>query len=129
MTVALGLTLGVFPILGSTMLLCGLAAVLLRLNQPIIQLVNYFAYPLQFLLIIPFYQAGEMLFRQTPVPLSISLLFERFRADAWQFMKDFGQIAAQGIAVWCLLAPVVVATIYFVVRPPLRSLARKSAAQ
>jgi uncharacterized protein (DUF2062 family) len=125
LTIALGLVLGVFPILGSTTLLCGLAAVVLRLNQPIIQLVNYFAYPLQLALIIPIYRAGEILFHQAPVPLSIPLIFARFRADFWQFLRDFGMIAVQGIVVWCLLAPVVVAVLYFSLRPALRVLARK----
>jgi uncharacterized protein (DUF2062 family) len=125
LTVALGLVLGVFPILGSTTLLCALAGFVWQLNQPIIHLVNYVAYPLQLALIIPTYRAGEMLFRQTPVPLSIPLLFERFRADFWQFLKDYGMVALQGIAVWCLLAPFVAAALYFLLRPPLRTLARR----
>jgi uncharacterized protein (DUF2062 family) len=123
LTIALGMVLGIFPILGSTTLLCGLAALWLRLNQPVIQLVNYFAYPLQLALIIPLYRAGEMLFRQTPVPLSIPFLFERFQADFGQFLRDFGMIALQGIVVWCLLAPVLVGALYFTLRPPLRRLA------
>ena len=125
LTIALGLVLGIFPILGSTTVLCGLAAVALRLNQPVIQLVNYFAYPLQLALIIPIYRAGEILFFKTPVPLSIPFLFERFKADFGQFLRDFGMIAVQGIVVWCLLAPVVVAVLYFSVRPALRILAGK----
>lgn len=127
LTVALGLMLGIFPILGATMFLCALAAAVLRLNQPVMQLVNYLAFPLQLALIIPFYRAGEILFQQSPVPLSIPLLFERFRADTWQFLKDFSQIAAQGIAVWCLMAPLGVAVLYYVLRPPLRMLARQIA--
>lgn len=122
LTIALGMVLGIFPILGSTTLLCGLAAVWLRLNQPIIQLVNYFAYPLQLALIIPIYRGGEILFRQTPIPLSIPLIFERFKADFGQFLRDFGMIAVQGIVVWCLLAPVLVGVLYFVFRPFLRGL-------
>lgn len=127
LTVALGLTLGIFPILGSTMLLCGLAAIALRLNQPVIQLVNYFAYPVQLALLIPFYRAGELLFRKTPTPLSIPLFFERIRADFWQFLRDFGMIAVQGIVVWALLAPALLAAIYFTTRPLLRRLARRTA--
>lgn len=122
LTIALGVVLGIFPILGSTTLLCGLAAVAWRLNQPIIQLVNYFTYPLQLALIIPIYRGGEMLFRQTPVPLSIPFLFERFKADIGQFLRDFGMIAVQGIFVWCLLAPVLVGMLYFALRPILRGL-------
>ena len=125
LTIALGFVLGVFPILGSTTILCGLAAVLLRLNQPIIQLVNYFAYPLQFALIIPIYRLGETLFRKEHIPLSIPLIFERFRADFGQFLKDFGMIAVQGVVVWCLLAPLAVGLLYYCVRPPVCALARR----
>ena len=125
LTIALGLVLGIFPILGSTTILCGLAAVLLRLNQPIIQLVNYFAYPLQLALIIPIYRLGETLFRKPHIPLSIPLLFERFRADFGKFLADFAIIAVQGIVVWCLLAPVVAAILYYAFRPPLRALATR----
>jgi len=127
LTVALGLVLGIFPILGATTLLCGAAAIALRLNQPIIQLVNYFAYPVQLALIIPIYQAGEKLFGNAPIPLSIPLIFERFRADFGQFLRDFGMIAVQGIVVWCILAPVLVAGIYFTTGPLLRRLARRTA--
>lgn len=116
LTVALRVGLGIFPTPGSTTLLCGLAAVSLRLNQPVIQLVNYFTYPLQLALIIPIYRAGEILFFQTPVPLSIPLLFERFKAD-------FGMIAVQGAVVWCLLASLIVPVLYFSFRAPLRTLA------
>ena len=125
LTVALGIVLGTFPILGSTTLLCGIAAATFRLNQPIIQLVNYFVYPLQLVLVIPFYRAGETLFGKDHIPLSIPLLFQRFGADAWQFVKDFGMIAVHGIIVWTLLAPLCIATFYFLTRPPLRGLALK----
>jgi hypothetical protein len=58
LTIALGIILGVTPVLGSTVLLCTLAATVLRLNLPAIQLVNGVVYPLQFILLIPFYRLG-----------------------------------------------------------------------
>ena len=126
LTIALSLVLGIFPILGSTTILCGVVAAVLRLNQPIIQLVNYFAYPLQLALIIPIYRLGETLFRKPHIPLSIPLLFERFRADFGKFLADFGIVALQGIAVWCLLAPVGAAILYYAFRPALRALAQRT---
>jgi uncharacterized protein (DUF2062 family) len=45
LSVALGVTLGVFPLLGSTTALCALAAFTMQLNLAAIQLVNYFVYP------------------------------------------------------------------------------------
>ena len=71
LSIALGITLGVTPVLGSTSILCFLAAVVFRLNVPAIQLVNYFVYPLQFALLIPFIRMGEWIFAARP-PVSPS---------------------------------------------------------
>ena len=128
LTLALGAVLSIFPILGATTILCTLAAFTLKLNQPIIQLINYLAYPAQLALLIPFYRAGETLFGHPHIPLSITFLLARFRADPRQFLRDFGMIGVQGIAVWCLVAPLLATVIYFAVRPPLTALARRTVA-
>ena len=127
LTLALGAVLSIFPILGATTILCTLTAFALRLNQPVIQLTNYLAYPAQLALLIPFYRAGETLFGKQHVPLSIQFLLESFRADPAHFLREFGIIGLQGIAVWALVAPVLVAVLCFALRPPLRALARRSA--
>ncbi len=62
MTVALGVTVGILPILWGSTLVCALLAVVFGLNQAGIQAVNYLAYPLQFALLVPFYRLGERLF-------------------------------------------------------------------
>src|SRR5262249_2671304 len=67
LTIAVGLVLGVTPILGSATLLCTLAAGLLRLNLGAIQLVNGIVYPLQLALVIPFLRIGAWLFG-APLP-------------------------------------------------------------
>lgn len=123
LTIALGIVLGIFPILGATTLLCGIAAARLGLNQPIIQLVNYFVYPVQLLTLLPFYRAGETLFGRPHLPLSIPMLIERFRDNTAKFFGDFGMIAVAGIVVWCLVAPLLGAALYFTLRTPLRRLA------
>lgn len=128
LTVALGIVLGIFPILGSTTLLCALAGLWLRLNQPVIQLINYFVYPLQIALLLPFYRAGETLFQQPHVPIfSIADLMQRFQASPTQFMVDYGMVGVYGIVVWCLVAPLLIAALYFATRPLLRGLASRSA--
>jgi uncharacterized protein (DUF2062 family) len=124
LTVALGIALGVFPILGTTTALCAIVGILVKLNQPILQAVNYLVYPLQLVLLIPFYRAGEHLLGRPPIPLSIPLLLERFQASATQFLKDFGMIGVGGILVWLIVAPGTIAVIYYATRAPLRALAR-----
>jgi uncharacterized protein (DUF2062 family) len=132
LTLALGGTLGIFPILGATTLMCAVVGVWLRLNQPIIQLVNYLVYPLQIVLLIPFYRAGEHLFGADPVPIvNLPDLIARFGADPWQFLIDYGLVGLYGIAVWCLVAPVLALLAYALLKPTLAAMAgaiRSSAA-
>ena len=81
LTIALGVVLGVTPVLGSTTLLCTAAALLLRLNLPAIQLVNGVTYPLQFVMLIPFYRLGAWMFRADVSSVSLQrvagLIFRR----------------------------------------------------
>jgi uncharacterized protein (DUF2062 family) len=129
LALALGAVLGIFPILGVTTLLCAVVGIGLRLNQPVIQLVNYLAYPLHIALLIPFYRAGERLFGAQPVPLAnMPELIARFRAGPWQFMLDYGRVGLYGVTVWCLVAPLLAALVYFALRPAVAALARRRAA-
>jgi uncharacterized protein (DUF2062 family) len=124
LTIALGGVLGIFPILGATTFLCAVIGVWLRLNQPIIQLVNYLVYPAQLLLLLPFYRAGETLFQQPHVPLfSLTELMQRFDADPWQFVIDYGMVGVYGVVVWSLIAPALIAMTYYTLRPVLQRMA------
>lgn len=124
LALAAGSVIGIFPILGATTLLCAMFAFVLKLNQPVIQLVNYLIYPLQIALLFPFYRAGEKLFGQTPVPLlSIGELNTRFWAAPGQFLIDYGLVALYGATVWTLLAPALAALIYLLFKPALTRLA------
>jgi len=124
LTVAMGLTLGLFPILGSTTLLCFLAGLVLKLNQPIIQLVNYVVYPLQVAGIYFFIRIGEWLTRTPPLQFSIAGLIQQFRAAPLPFFQQFGMTALRGVLAWTLMAPFAAAAIYFILLPVLRRLAR-----
>lgn len=123
LTIALGAVLGIFPIFGATTVLCGIAGVALRLNQPLIQLVNYLLSPLQLALLIPFYRAGERLFGAELLPIiDIPELVARFGADPWQFVIDYGRVGMYGIAAWCLVAPPLVLLVYALAKPALVTL-------
>jgi uncharacterized protein (DUF2062 family) len=122
LTVAVGATLGLFPILGSTTLLCFLAGVLLKLNQPIIQGINYLVYPLQVTGIYFFIRTGEWLTRTPPLRFSIGGLLQQFRAAPLHFFQDFGMTALRGILAWALIAPFLAAALYCLTLPALRRL-------
>lgn len=55
---AVGLVLGVFPVYGCPTIFCAVAAVILRLNFPAIQLINTLASPLQIVLLVPLNRLG-----------------------------------------------------------------------
>ena len=124
LTLAIGLILGLFPIFGTTSALCVLAALWLKLNQPIIQLVNWFAAPLQLPGIYLFARIGERLTRSPPVPFSITGLVQQFRASPWQFLQQFGSTGLRAVLAWLLIAPVIAALVYVALRPALRRLTR-----
>jgi uncharacterized protein (DUF2062 family) len=125
--IAIGLALGIFPALGSTTLLCFLAALLFRLNLPAIQLVNYLVYPLQLVLLLPFIRAGEFLFHSARLPLSLSQIATMFKASAWQTTKILWLSTVHAIVVWALIAPLAIYVLYLALAPLLRKVASQTA--
>jgi uncharacterized protein (DUF2062 family) len=105
LSVALGLVFGIFPMYGCPTLLCAAAAVLLRLNLPALQLVNYLSSPLQVALLAPFNQLGQRLLRDpgtAPAPHVAGL----FHADIWRLLSSLSTAAMHAIAGWlCVCVP------------------------
>jgi uncharacterized protein (DUF2062 family) len=123
LTIALGFNLGIFPIMGATTTLCAVAAFCLRLNQPVIQLVNWLVYPLQLITILVFVRIGEGMLGAPRVSFSVPELVRKFDASPVRFLKEFGMTGVHGIIAWCVLAPVAAALIYFLLLTPLKKLA------
>ncbi|MFQ5675680.1 MAG: DUF2062 domain-containing protein [bacterium] len=123
--IAFGVTLGVIPVLGSTTLLCAIAAFLFRLNPAAIQLVNYLVYPLQILLLIPFYRAGEHLFRAEVLPLSVSQVLALINEDFWGAVRLLWDTTVHAVVVWGILAPILGVILYAALLPLVRRLPLK----
>jgi len=120
---AYGLTLGIFPIIGSTTLLALLVGIPLRLNQPVLQAFKTLATPLQWALVLGFYRLGETLYGVPHVELSIPRMMERFFAEPGPFFRDYGMTALYGITVWLLMAPVLLLALYAISRPLIEGMA------
>jgi uncharacterized protein (DUF2062 family) len=125
LSLALGVALGVFPMLGTTTALCALAALILRLNLPAIQIVNYFVYPLQIALLIPFFRAGEKLFGAPHLPLSVAQILAAVHASFWGATRFLWTTIWHAMIAWCLIAPVFVALAYVPLVPVLRRIASR----
>lgn len=123
--IAWGLVIGIFPIIGSTTLLSLIAGVPLKLNQPILQAFKTLATPAQWALLLGFYRAGEWLFDAPHVSIHIPSMIERFFAEPGPFFRDYGMTALYGIAVWCLVAPVLIVGIRVASQALVEGLARR----
>jgi uncharacterized protein (DUF2062 family) len=120
LSIAIGIALGVFPVLGSTTVLCAAAALLLHLNLPAIQIVNWLVYPLQIVLLLPFIRLGEIIYRAPPLPLNTTQVLALVRAGAWAATKQLGRSGIHAITAWTLVAPFAALLIYAILTPLLR---------
>jgi uncharacterized protein (DUF2062 family) len=125
LTLAVGLCLSVPPVIGTTTILCALAAVVLRLNQPLIQAVNFLAYPLQLLLLVPYLRLGEWLFREPHTPLSPSKIAAMARADPRGAISSLGTVVWHGALVWALLSVPMGFLLYAILKPALARMQAK----
>jgi uncharacterized protein (DUF2062 family) len=125
LSIVFGVTLGVFPALGVTTAFCAIAALAFRLNLPAIQLVNYFVYPIQIALLIPFFRLGEKLFGTQHLPLSVPQIYAMIHASMTGAVRTLWTTTWHAIVVWSLLAPVAGILLYMVLVPVLRRVARR----
>lgn len=124
LTIAIGGVIAVFPILGTTTLLCVAAGIVFKLNQPILQAMNVAGTPVHLPFIYFAVRCGEWLFGSAETPLDLPRMKELLLAEPLTFLREFGQAAVQAIAVWCLLAPLAIALIYAITLPILRDIDR-----
>ena len=124
-TIALGFTLGVFPIIGSTSLVCFIAGYFLKLNQAILHLFKSVTYPLHLALILVFIRLGQQLNGVPLIKISISEMIRQFRESPAQFARDFGMAAWYGIEAWAIAALFLIPLLRVISLPILKKLSVK----
>ncbi len=120
--ISLGVVLGVFPVMGTTTLVCLMAGCLLRLNQPVLHVFSNLVYPLHLVLILVFIRLGERMHGAPRMSFSIPQLLRKFNDDPLQFARDFGVSAWHGVSAWLLFAPVAAVLVKLAVTPVLKQL-------
>jgi len=119
--IAVGIVLGIFPVLGTTTLLCTVAALALRLNLPAIQIVNYMVYPLQLVLLAPFYGTGSWLFKKQDWPLIGTDLISLLQNDFWGSMAGLWDLTLYAILTWLFISPLIFLLMYSASKPVIRA--------
>jgi len=126
LSVAFGIVLGVFPVLGSTTALCAAAALILRLNLPAIQLVNYLIYPMQLFLLVPFIRMGEKLLGAEPLKLSLAQMLTMLRADLPHAVSALWRAEMHAVIAWLLIGSPAILLFYFLLSRALSQIAASS---
>lgn len=124
-TVASGLLIGTIPIPGTSTLLCTALSLGFRMNLALIQLVNYFVFPLQILLFVPFYTLAAKISGKIPF-FKISEITQQFAGSNWQNASiDLLWLAGTSILVWLLIMFPVSLMVYFILKPIVKRLERR----
>lgn len=124
LTIAIGSAIAMFPILGTTSLLCLIIGVFMKLNQPIIQAVNIACTPIHLPFIFYSFKWGEKLFGAAHTRLEFRMMMRLLREDPFKFVHDYSQTALHAIILWAILVPFWSTAIYYIVRPILRGVER-----
>ncbi|MFH0736411.1 MAG: DUF2062 domain-containing protein [bacterium] len=119
--IAGALVIGLFPVLGSTTLLCTIFAFAFRLNLPLIQLVNFSVYPLQLILIIPFMKMGDLIFGYEKMSYGFNDIIKLISNDTLHAINILWYVTIQAIGVWFLFAPVVSLIFYYILLSVIKS--------
>jgi uncharacterized protein (DUF2062 family) len=125
LSVAFGIALGVFPILGTTSLLCALVAILFRLNIPAMQLMNHVVFPLQIVLILPFIRLGELLYGADPIPLTLHQIQALLGSNYWHALSFLAGSFVHATTAWFIVAPLAIYSLYLLLTPLFRRLGER----
>jgi uncharacterized protein (DUF2062 family) len=123
LSLALGIVIGLVPVLGISTALCALIALVLRLNMPAIQLVNYLLTPLQLLLIIPLLRFGEWLARAPRFPITLESGLALLSRGAIHAVTVLATAIVHATLGWFVLAPLAAFALFRIFEPVLRRFA------
>ncbi len=121
-SIALGLVVGINPLLGSTTLLCLALAATFRLNLAASQLANHVMYPFEVLLVVPFLTLGARVFHTGPIPLSPSLLFHEARTHPLALIKSLWTWEWHALVLWAAVSIILLPALGTLLTPALGKL-------
>jgi uncharacterized protein (DUF2062 family) len=121
-SIAVGLLIGINPILGSTTILCLAVAFIFRLNVAASQLGNHVVYPLQLILIIPFIRVASRIFHTAPMPLSANDLIHGAREHPVALIRQLWLWEWHALLLWAAIAVIAIPLIALALTPLLRKL-------
>jgi uncharacterized protein (DUF2062 family) len=124
-SLALGVVVGVNPLLGSTTLVVLALAALFRLNIVASQVGNHAMYPVQLVLFPVFIKLGSVVFSTRKLPLQGKALWGAVKHHPWDTTRLLWSWEWHALVVWVVLAAMAFPLIAMGIRPVLEKMARK----
>ena len=124
-SLAVGVVVGVNPLLGSTTLVALGVAAALRLNLAASQLGNHMMYPVELAMFPVFVKLGSVLFRTARLPWGEKQLWLAARTQPWATTKVLWVWEWHALVVWAAFAAVAVPAIALGMTPVLERAARR----
>ena len=125
LTLALGICIGIIPVLGASTLLLTLLALAFRLSIPAIQVVNYGIAVVKYILFVPFLKLGQIIFVPSGSDFQFKSLLSQYHQDFVGTFKMFWQVNLAGFVVWVIIAIPLGILIYYRSQPFLKRQKRK----
>jgi hypothetical protein len=121
-SIAVGLVIGLNPVIGSTTLLCLAASLRFRLNVIASQIANHAMFPLELALVIPFIRLGSRLFRTAAMPLSPRLFLQQVRHAPVALARHLWMWEWHAFVLWAAISVVAVPLLALALTPLLQRL-------
>ncbi len=130
LTVALGVFIGLVPLLGVTTALAAFLALRFRLNVAALQLVSHLLSPLQLLVLLPMLRQGARLSGGSATQeLSLTSLRQLLAHDWRGALRLLWRAELGALALWLMGGSVLTLVLYFALKPVFRRLASRYAAK
>jgi uncharacterized protein (DUF2062 family) len=121
-SIAVGLLIGINPVIGSTTVFCLAVTFPLRLNVVATQIANHAMFPLELALVIPFIRLGSRVFKTAAMPLSPHLFFQDARTEPLSLARQLWLWEWHALVVWAAIAVIAAPLIALALTPLLRGL-------
>eukprot|EP00124_Ichthyophonus_hoferi_P003841 Ihof_evm1s364 gene=Ihof_evmTU1s364 len=117
LSIAFGITCGLFPLPGTTIALCFVATLALGLNKIIIQVINLALTPLNVLLIPLWYRLGNLILRRDLLSFTTAEMLKHFKQDFFGTLSQFKDVIVGAIVGWGVIFPFASLLLYLIFYP------------
>jgi uncharacterized protein (DUF2062 family) len=118
-SIAVGIVIGVNPLLGSTTVFALAIASVFRLNVVASQFGNHIVYPLQWLLFPLFIRLGSLLFGTAGLPLELRELFNAVKLHPWDTTRLLWSWEWHALVVWAICTVIATPLLQMALKPML----------